>query len=431
MNGIRIKIQLNSLLVFLIFAVLTGVFWHTRPAAGALILIILETAVIVKKAGFSFFSVFSILINYCFIMEYLVFHDQYVYGLLGLGYVKVYYFEMFLCCSLFNLILIFFIDVWKISQMEKDFYQTEFCISSNATRIYCIIAIAITVLIFPSIPGTFLLSSNRFSSGILSFAGWSCIPFFFAAISILGGKVKKTVFATVFFILLWYVLHGERVEAMGLIVFIVIWFFNTANFSLAKKLGILGAGITSVLALTAIGIIRTGGKTSFSKLLTNLLIQTTACDVTNVFNCAVDLYQKGGSYHGMTYLSYVVNCIPYVNDPYSFSRRIIADGYRSAGGGLFLAEPFANGGIVMIAIETFLFLGLFYWLVKKKSIYRTLILIELFLSVFRIAWYGLNYPIVTIVYFVPFAVVVNKLFLSRERRQISIEKQIRRSRTYS
>lgn len=417
-NNRSLKIKLKDILVLFTFLIFTGFFWKNEFRIGALFVIALETGIIIIKAKYSFFSVFAFLINYCFLMEYFVFSNRYVYGILSLNYVKIYYFEMFICCSAFNLILIVFIDVMNIAKKEKNIYGTQFNISKNATTIYCIIAIIITFLIFPFFPTDFYFTNSRFSGGIIPFSGWSCIPFFFVAISILGRKKRRTVYFTALFIIFWYVLHGERVEAMGLIVFIIVWLYNTVKISRQKKIEIAGIGLTSILCLTAVGIIRVGGNMSLKQLVTNIFVQTTACDVTNVFNCAVDLYKKSGGYHGTTYLSYLINCIPYRDDQYQFSRQLISDGYRSAGGGHFLAEPYANGGILIVIIEIIILMSVLYYLIKKNSLYRTLIYVELFLAVFRIAWYGLNYMIVTILYFVPFSIFINKILQMKQKIEL-------------
>lgn len=426
MKDIKRKISLKSALPFLILLILTGFVSIWKFAIGALLMVFFETALILWKAKYSFISVFAFLVNYCFLMEYFAYSRRYVYGILGLGYVDIYYFEMFLCCSILNLVVLLFIDRLDIAGREREIYKTGFRMAVGATKMYCALAVGITLLIFPSLPGHFD-QADRFSQGILPFRGWSGIPFFFTAVSILGRQRRKTVFACALFIIFWYVSHGERVEAMGLIIFVAIWLLNTVDFSVLKKAVIMAAGGTAVFMLTIVGIIRTGHDATIAGVLTNIFVQTTACDVTNVFNCAVDFYIKHGGYHGETYLSYLINCIPYLNDPYTFSIQIIKSGYRSAGGAVFLAEPFANGGIAVVLLETLILAGCFYWLVKKASVYRAMIYVELFVSVFRIAWYGLRYPIVPILYFVPFAFLINKVFL---REKIVIRLKRRRSVRY-
>ena len=52
-------------------------------------------------------------------------------------------------------------------------------ISKNTVNIISIMAVVITIMIFPSLPHFDM--ENRFNTGILPFTGWSCIPFFFGS----------------------------------------------------------------------------------------------------------------------------------------------------------------------------------------------------------------------------------------------------------
>lgn len=406
-----LRVPKTSIYAIGIFVFLSIIGYYIKNPTMGLACCMIELGYIVFRARFSIISMFSFLLNYCAVMEYLAYEGLHVYGLLNLKIVPVYYWEFITCCFILNIITVILISTTDLLKDEKEIYSNRFNVSKKVIIILLIVAIIITLMIFPSVPGTFA-GSNRFTSGILPFRGWSCIPFFFLSVGIISKKQVRTVAFSVFFVCAWYVLHGERVEAMGMIVFVIFWIFNTRKMTLSRKIGICILAIAALLSLTAIGIFRGGTQASVSSIIRNLVIQSTACDVTHIFNCAVDLWKENNGYNGITYMSYLINCIPLLKDDYSFQKRIAVD-YSTAGGGLFFAEPYANGGIMLIVLICILWFVFIRIIVKRKTIYCTIIYIELVLSIFRTAWYGLNYPIITIMYFVPFTVLLNNLFLKR------------------
>ena len=173
------------------------------------------------------------------------------------------------------------------------------------------------------------------------------------------------------------------------------------------KIGVI-AGCVVVL-FVAVGMLRTGADNlQLKKVLKGALIQSTACDVSYVFNCAVDLATKGELFHGITFLSYAVNCVPFLNAPYSFGS-YIQNFYPTAGGGLFFAEPIANFGLKFAIFFSGAYILLLARLVRKTTKYRFMVYAALCITIFRTAWYGLNYPIIAILYFAPAILFATRL----------------------
>lgn len=375
----------------------------------ALVWVLVELLYIFVHARFSIITFFSFIVDYCLYVEYCAFVGDEIPGLLGLNLVTVYYWELVICCCIFNIFAIYLVRMTRFLEDEKDIYRRKIRISPNLTVILCASAIILTLLIFPSIPIGFAFNKNtRFSSGIIPLAGWSLIPYFFVSVAILSKHKKKIVYICTFFVCVWYAMHGERVDAMGMFAFIIFWMMNTKKMKLTRIITISILGILCIAVMTIIGITRGGTALSQDELMKSILVQHTACDVTNVFNCAVDLYKSGKSFGGITYKSYIINCIPFLTDNYSFSRKI-GEVYHSAGGGLIFSESIANGGGLLLVLFCFLFFSLFRFIVKHKTKYYTMIYIVMFISAFRLAWYGLSYPLVTIIYFIPFVLLINKL----------------------
>lgn len=381
----------------------------------ALLIAIFQLVMILSLAKVSFLSIFSGLINFCLLQQYSAYRGWDVYGLLAYNIVPIYYYELVYCSYIFNLIVLLLLFFTSYIENEEKIFCTNTINMAYPLNVLLLGgAVLITILIFPSIPSlSAFTTNNRFSSGILPFAGWSCIPAFFFAICIMNKKLKKiTVLATIF-VLLWFFFHGERVDGIGLLSFLAIkYYYNNKN----NRTTIIKLGIVAICAaglLVTIGMFRTGvSEVGLENIITKILVQETACDVTHVFNCAVDLWKNGNQYNGITYISYLVNCIPLLEDPYLF-QRYIHNYYYTAGGGLFFAEIVGNFGIYFVGIFTLLYMLGMHLLIRKSSKYRFLIYTALTISIFRTAWYGLNYPIITILYFVPFILMVNRLFKNK------------------
>ena len=396
--------------IYLVLLTIIGIVSHDSVAT--LIVCALQVVIIISKAKFSFVSVFVFILNYCLIPEFIAYGGGVVPGLLGLNYIKTYYFELFYCCTALNLISGAFVFYTNFLKNEKAIYSTNYNFSTITVRVMAVVSIILTILIFPYLSFGFD-TTNRFNSGIISFSGWSCIPFFLLSLGLLSKKCKKMVYGTTLFVCFWYVLHGERVDVLGLFVFFILVYFNSGEqvsknrFKIKFKMGIIA--LSFFIILIFVGVARSGNEFSFIYVIQSLFAQQTACDVVNVFNAAVDSCYRNKLFKGITYLSYLINCIPMVEDKYSFERLISKAEYHSVGGGLFFAEPIANFGFAFCVFEIILYFFLINKLIKRKTQYRSLVFAELCLSIFRTAWYGLNYPIVTILYFVPFVLVFNNM----------------------
>lgn len=376
-----------------------------------LFIALIQLVAVILRARISLFSILTGLLNFCLLQQYAAYTGWKVYGLLSISTTPIYYNELCICIYCFNLLMLFFILFTDIIKNEEKLFSVEIEFEKFLSLLLLIFALAITILIFPSLPTLInFASGSRFRQGILQFSGWSIVPYFFLAAASTNNKINKLTITCIMIIVLWYAFHGERVEGIGFMTFLAIKYYhqNKTDKSTLLKIGILGA--IFVVIFIAIGILRTGvSDITVSNLINNIIIQPTACDVTYVFNCAVDLWKRGTQYGGITYLSYLANCIPRMDDPYSFAYVIQKD-YYTAGGGLFFAEPIANFGIAFSIIISFLYILCIANIIKHNTRYTYLLYSALCISVFRSAWYGLNYPIITMLYFAPFVLLLNQIF---------------------
>lgn len=408
-----LRIKRNNLISFLIVLFLSITGFLPVDATFKMAIIGLQLFTIIAKAKISFLSIFTFLINFCVLQQYIAYIGGEVYGLLGMNLVPIYFEELCFCTYCFNLLILGLVLFTKTLENEKRLLSVNIQLNEGSSIILLIAALVLTILIFPSLPSLSNFSAeNRYNKGIISFTGWSIIPYFFLAAAFANNKIRKLTITCVVFVVFWYAFHGERVEAIGFIVFLAISYYKKQhNRTTIVKIGILGGLI--IILFIAIGIIRNGvTKISIFSLINSILIQATACDVTHVFNCAVDGLYNGIQFSGTTYLSYLINCIPFLDDPYSFATQIL-NYYDTVGGGLFFAEPIANFGFNFSTLISFIYLILVYSITKKPNKYNYLLYCISCISVFRTAWYGLNYPIIATIYFIPFVLLLDNLFKKR------------------
>ena len=410
-----LRIKQKDFALFLIVVMISGIGFLPISASMKMVILGIQLTIIVAKAKISFISIFSFLINFCMVQQYIAYIGGEVYGLLNVRRVPIYFDELFLCTCFFNLIIIFFALFTEIVSNEKILFSGDVRFGDNTTVIMLILALVLTFLIFPSIPSldSFTLE-NRFTKGIIPFTGWAVIPYFFLAVAFTNKRFKKSVIICAVIIMFWYAFHGERAEAMGFMAYIAIAYYNQSpNKATIVKLGVLGGML--IILFIVIGLLRNGkSEINASDVIKSVFVQPTACDVTYVFNCAMDVLYKGKQFSGITYLSYLINCVPFLNDAYSFAIRI-KDHIYTPGGGMFFCEPVANFGIGFSAFVSFCYIFFIHIITKRKNKYGYLLYTTICISIFRLAWYGLNYPIIAMLYFVPGVLFLENILKKRDR----------------
>lgn len=404
--------------LFALCLLLVATLWGfiTDDVLVGMLVAIAQIALICAYAKLSFFSIFPALLTFCLFQEYAAVTGIEVYGALGLGTVPYYFGELKACVYALNLYAILFVLFTPVLEKERELLRTRFAVSDRASTLFILMAVAITLLIFPSLPNfSSFGTGNRFGSGILPFSGWSIVPFFLLSAAIGNARIRTSGVVASVFVIAWYAFHGERVETIGFIVLLAVKYYVSNEDRRGATLRIVVAAVIVIPVFVAIGSLRTGSDAlDIGELLRSIAIQSTACDVTYVFNCAVDLCYRGVQLGGGTYLSYLVNCIPLLEDPFSFAT-LITQYYFTPGGGLFFAEAVANFGLIFSAVVSLVYLVLVAAAITRGGTWSYLVYSALMICVFRSAWYGLNYPITTIVWFVPLAMVGSRLLDSSRK----------------
>ena len=117
-----------------------------------LFIAIIQLMVIFAYAKLSLFSVFPALLTFCLFQEYAAVNGWKVYGLLGAGYVPIYFGELKTCTYVLNLIILYLILFTNCLNNEQELLKTSFRISPEASLIFLTLALTVTLLIFPSFP---------------------------------------------------------------------------------------------------------------------------------------------------------------------------------------------------------------------------------------------------------------------------------------
>lgn len=82
--------------------------------------------------------------------------------------------------------------------------------------------------------------------------------------------------------------------------------------------------------------------------------------------------------------------------------------------GFSLQMPIANFGVGFACVFSAFYILLLVSVIRKRTRYRYMVYAAICITIFRSAWYGLNYPIITILYFAPALLVAYNL-LTRKK----------------
>ncbi|MFR1827795.1 MAG: O-antigen polymerase [Clostridium butyricum] len=391
-------IKKNTMISFLFIAVLSILVYYCNSKIIKFFYVTLLFLVILNKAKFSFFSVLTFILLFTLFQEFMLETFNIGTGMLITGTeASNSFLELYLCTNIFCAIEFLFIDGTNIIENEKKMYLTNIFMTDFWAISFTILSLIITILIFPTFPTFKTTLVNRFNSGIIPFSGFAGLVLLLVAITYDSAKKLKFIYIIDFFIVFWFIGHAERVEALGLIVYLILKYLNQNSLGLHSifqvikkhyKLGIvciLGVGF-----LIWIGITRTvehSQNISLEYLLSRILIQSTASDVAYIFNCSVDLWKNGDLLNGYTYLSYLSELMPFGAN-ISTSEMVIKEYYFTVGGCPFFAEIIMNFGILGIIPIITLFFSIHYFIVRKANEFKAVFWIPIVIEIFRTAWYG-------------------------------------------
>lgn len=376
---------------------------------------------IVIKAKVSYFTFFSGILWFSFLQEFFASINP----LLASGKLRwdtsvpIYYQELYICTIYFFLIEILIFSISNVLDNERAIYKTKIIISNKIAVIFSLMSLFLIILAYPTIP---LLSADLSrDQGIISSSLIVPIALVMLSITIDHVKNSKLILAVWIIENIWVLFHGDRVIVFGLAIYVILKYLNNGSekniswfrtfFNKKMMLAILG-GVLLISMGIRIQITRMGSSYQFSisSLINSILKQGTAADVVHCFNCATNMWKTGNTTNGFTYMQYIVNWIPFLEDPYA-PARILMKRYNTLGGGLFFCEPMMNNGIVGTYVYSTLFLMLLVWIYNRRTLYRAFLVIPFVILIFRFAWYASLAGCITMVaYVIPFLYFISRKF---------------------
>ena len=398
-NNYSIKIKDKKLFVFnIIFMLLAIAIGLIKNNVVEFIFTTLIFVCILIKAKISYFTFFSAILWFSFLQQFFASIDP----LLASGRLKwdttipVYYQELYICTIYFFLIELLIFSVSNVLDTEKEIYKFKIMMSNKIAIILALTSLILIILAYPTIP---VLSADLLrDKGIIPSS--LIVPIALVILATTIDFIKKNKLIMMIWIIenVWILFHGDRVIVFGLAIYVILKYLNIdfkksiswiSTFFNKKSLLIIGGGVVLVVIGIRIHTTRMGNLYEFdlSNLINSILKQGTAADVVHCFNCATNMWKTGNTINGYTYMQYLVNWIPFLEDPYAPSL-ILMKKYNTLGGGLFFCEPMMNNGIIGTFVYSTLFLLLITWIYSKKTLYRSFLAIPLTILIFRFTWYA-------------------------------------------
>lgn len=352
---------------------------------------------IIMAAKFSFFSVFSFILWFNLLQEFIASINVYLAGGMLWGYrgVPVYFKELFVCIEIFYLTELLVFATSSVLKNEKLMYLQNIKMEYIVAIGICTVALLLIFLSYPSLPrfsGT--LSRNE---GYILSERWAPIVLFLIATTYDSALKHKSLLLLWAVGILWILFHGERVAVFGFLVYIMLKYVNTTNKFDMSLIKMLFKGNVLKVGIIGIAIVLLGVYLQYSRMgqsggliLKNIYAQGTACDVVYVFNCSIDMWKKGNLYHGYTLLNYLTFWIPgmsgITNNVYAPAVLIQKD-YFTVGGGLFFVEPVMNFGLWGVFPYSYVYIMLLCAVLSKQNKYMAIFWIPFVTTIFRTVWY--------------------------------------------
>lgn len=400
-------LNLNNLLNFQNFNLIVG-------------LVLLFSLVLI-----SYFTMGMDLITYViFCIELLVvpisiqFYSGRSYGLLGQNILELHYPQFieytFIYCYLFLLICILF----DYKSCEDKVKKVEFRKYSNLNIIFNnTIAFSFAIVAFPRLSLT-VSATQRFSM-LLPGHAWNQLAIVALLFNLPYLNKKISVKVTYLFVILWFLLNGERADITGLVLGIALyslWKYKTViqKQSKSKKILLIPMVILFIFILNYIASIRNQDHITFAQSIANILVTPTTSDVSYIFNTVIDYFQKYSILNGTIFKTTLFSIIPFYDN--NSLANLLSAIYPYPGGEPWLAQPLLDWGMVGLFISPFIdYLFFRFWILKDNSFFK-IEYIALLCLIPRAVWYGMSYTFTTLIFFVPLMYLMNLLILKLIRK---------------
>lgn len=335
------------------------------------------------------------------------------YGLLSLRIVQLYYADFleytFIYCSIFlgiSIIINFENNEEKLINLDSLNLSSLNIIFNN------LIAIIFTIVAFPRL--TFhVVATERFDM-LLPGHAWNQLAIVALLFNLRYLKDRTSVKLVYIFVICWFLLNGERADITGLILGLFICFLRRdkkyiQKLSRLKKLFIILGLVVFLLVLNALINIREGGSISLFQDIKTLIVTPTISDVSYIFNTVIDYSKRFSKLNGSIFLENIYSIIPLYNN--DFFGTLMSSLYPYPGGEPWLAQPLLDWGKVGLVFTPFIDLLLLKMITLKNNSFFKFEYLAFLCLVPRAVWYGRSYTFTTLIFFVPFMYLINKIII--------------------
>lgn len=335
------------------------------------------------------------------------------YGLLNMGIVQLYYADFleytFIYCSIFLGISI----IINFENNEEKLINWDSLSLSSLNIIFNnLIAIIFTIVAFPRL--TFhVVATERFDM-LLPGHAWNQLAIVALLFNLRYLKDRTSVKLVYIFVICWFLLNGERADITGLVLGLFIYFLGRdkkyiSKLSRLKKISIIFGLIVFLLLLNALISIREGSSISLLQDIKTLIVTPTLSDVSYIFNTVIDYSKRFSKLNGSIFLENIYSIIPLYNN--DFFGTLMSSLYPHPGGEPWLAQPLLDWGKVGLIFAPFIDLLLLKMITLRNNSFFKLEYLAFLCLIPRAVWYGRSYTFTTLIFFVPFMYLINKIII--------------------
>lgn len=335
------------------------------------------------------------------------------YGLLSMGIIQLYYADFleytFIYCSIFlgiSIIINFENNEEKLINLDSLNLSSLNIIFNN------LIAIIFTIVAFPRL--TFhVVATERFDM-LLPGHAWNQLAIVALLFNLRYLKDRTSVKLVYIFVICWFLLNGERADITGLVLGLFIYFLGRdkkyiSKLSRLKKISIIFGLIVFLLLLNALISIREGSSISLLQDIKTLIVTPTLSDVSYIFNTVIDYSKRFSKLNGSIFLENIYSIIPLYNN--DFFGTLMSSLYPHPGGEPWLAQPLLDWGKAGLIFAPFIDLLLLKMITLRNNSFFKLEYLAFLCLIPRAVWYGRSYTFTTLIFFVPFMYLINKIII--------------------
>ena len=282
----------------------------------------------------------------------------------------------------------------------------NFKIFSQNAIIFSILAILFIIIFYPP---SFLSNGQRFYH-LLPGNFWNHFSVIALLFLLPKMKERKIYILPWIFVIVWCLIKNERVDAIGLVLLLIMYFWYKKVF---HKTTILLFSCLSVVLFVSIGYTRQGSSiTNFNDFLFKFLNQSTSADLAYIFNISIDYSNNFGFLLGKSYQTYLYSALN-LSSFYN-ATNILQNLYGYPGGIFVLSEPYMNFGFFGVVLYSVLENVFYMFLFSRKSKISIIYYLFFLTSIFRYFWYGIEYLETVVIYLIPIRYLIYHLLSNME-----------------